>query len=63
VCAAIWSIDQTLWDIKGKHYEAPVRGLLGGRVRDKVRAMCLLNGPGEDALIESAAKSYASDGI
>ena len=39
---AISAIDQALWDIKGKHYQAPVWDLLGGRVRDKVRAMLVI---------------------
>jgi galactonate dehydratase len=39
---ALSAIDQALWDIKGKHFEVPVYDLLGGRVRDKVRAMMVL---------------------
>lgn len=39
---AISAIDQALWDIKGKHFQAPVWELLGGRVRDKVRAMLVV---------------------
>ena len=39
---ALSAIDQALWDIKGKHYQAPVWDLLGGRVRDKVRAMLVI---------------------
>jgi galactonate dehydratase len=39
---ALSAIDQALWDIKGKHFGAPVYDLLGGRVRDKVRAMLVL---------------------
>ncbi|MDJ0624300.1 MAG: galactonate dehydratase [Desulfocapsaceae bacterium] len=35
--SAIAGIDQALWDIKGKYYNAPVYDLLGGRCRDKVR--------------------------
>jgi 2-dehydro-3-deoxyphosphogalactonate aldolase len=31
-------LDIALWDIAGKHFQAPVHELLGGRVRDKVRA-------------------------
>ncbi|MBM3957078.1 MAG: mandelate racemase/muconate lactonizing enzyme family protein, partial [Gemmatimonadetes bacterium] len=36
--AALSAIDQTLWDIAGKTYGVPVHRLLGGRVRDRVRA-------------------------
>src|SRR5262245_30042594 len=39
---AISAIDQALWDIKGKHYQAPVWDLLGGRARDRVRAMLVV---------------------
>jgi galactonate dehydratase len=35
--SAIAGIDQALWDIKGKHYDAPIHELLGGKVRDKIR--------------------------
>lgn len=54
VGAAISSIDQALWDIKGKYYGAPIWDLLGGKVRNKVRAMVLLDGTGKEALVESA---------
>lgn len=39
---ALSAIDQALWDIRGKHFGAPVWQLLGGRVRDRVRAMLVL---------------------
>ncbi|MDR2069388.1 MAG: galactonate dehydratase [Spirochaetaceae bacterium] len=35
--SAISGIDQALWDINGKIYQAPVYMLLGGAVRDKIR--------------------------
>jgi galactonate dehydratase len=41
VFAAISAIDVALWDIAGKHYDAPVYGLLGGAHRTKIR-MCAL---------------------
>jgi len=36
--SAVSAIDQALWDIAGKLYNAPVYQLLGGRVRDRVPA-------------------------
>lgn len=35
--SAVAGIDEALWDLKGKHYDAPVYELLGGRARDRVR--------------------------
>ena len=35
---ALSGIDIALWDIKGKHFDAPVSTLLGGRFREEVRA-------------------------
>jgi galactonate dehydratase len=35
--SAVAGIDEALWDIKGKHYGAPVYDLLGGKVRDRVK--------------------------
>jgi galactonate dehydratase len=34
---ALSGIDQALWDIAGKHFDAPVYKLLGGAVRDRIR--------------------------
>ncbi len=39
---AISAVDIALWDIKGKHFEAPVWQLLGGKVRDRVRLHLLM---------------------
>ncbi len=44
ITSAISALDMALWDIKGKKYGAPVWDLLGGRVREKVRAMVLIDG-------------------
>jgi galactonate dehydratase len=62
VSGALSAIDIALWDIKGKHYGAPVWDLLGGKVRDKVRLHLLLNGSNPDE-IRANAKIAAEDGF
>jgi galactonate dehydratase len=42
--SAVAGLDQALWDIKGKAYEQPVYQLLGGPVRDSVRAYSWVGG-------------------
>ncbi|SCM71221.1 galactonate dehydratase [uncultured Pleomorphomonas sp.] len=42
--SAIAGIDQALWDIKGKVLGAPVHELLGGLVRDRVKAYSWVGG-------------------
>ena len=42
--SALAGIDQALWDIKGKHYNASVSDLLGGALRQKMRAYTWLGG-------------------
>lgn len=38
LASAVSGIDQALWDIKGKRLGVPVHDLLGGAVRDRIRA-------------------------
>jgi len=42
--SAIAGIDQALWDIKGKYYNAPAHELLGGRVREKIPVYAWIGG-------------------
>ncbi|MFD2718259.1 galactonate dehydratase [Hymenobacter monticola] len=42
--SAIAGIDQALWDIKGKYYNAPIHQLLGGRARDTMRVYSWIGG-------------------
>jgi galactonate dehydratase len=42
ITAVLSAIDIALWDIKGKRLGAPVWDLLGGKIRDRVRAIPLL---------------------
>lgn len=62
ITGALSAIDQALWDLKGKRFEAPVWELLGGRVRDRVRAMLVLpTGTLEE--VAAAAGEAASEGF
>ncbi len=55
IAAAISGIDMALWDIKGKRLDTPVWDLLGGRARQKVRAIFLgVGGETPDAVAERA---------
>jgi len=56
---AVSAIDQALWDIKGKALQVPVWELFGGRVRDRVRAILLIEASNESELIDGARKAVA----
>lgn len=62
VMSAISGIDQALWDIKGKFYNAPVHQLLGGACRDKLKVYCWIGGD-RPADIVSAAKEKVEAGF
>jgi galactonate dehydratase len=55
---AIGAIDMALWDVKGKALGVPVWQLLGGRVRDRVRAYAHASTP-EQALA-AVARGYTA---
>ena len=59
VTGALGAIDIALWDIAGKHYEAPVYQLMGGKVRDKVRVQTQVHGPSIDELVAQAKADVA----
>lgn len=56
--SAIAGVDQALWDIKGKYYNAPVYELLGGACRDKLKVYCWIGGDRPDDIQSSAKKKY-----
>jgi galactonate dehydratase len=60
--SAIAGIDQALWDIKGKFYNAPIHQLLGGKARESIRVYSWIGGnrPKE---VASAAKEMTSQGF
>jgi len=51
---ALSAIDIALWDVKGKHYGAPVWQLLGGKCREKVRVYMHIHGGSDEELAEDA---------
>ena len=46
--SAISGIEQALWDIKGKYYNAPVYELLGGACRDRIKVYSWIGGEKPD---------------
>jgi len=56
--SAIAGVDQALWDIKGKYYNAPVYELLGGSCRDKLKVYCWIGGDRPDDIQASAKMKY-----
>ncbi len=57
--SAISGLDQALWDWKGRHYGMPAFEMLGGRVRDKVRAYAWIGGDRPDDIAAAAAARRA----
>ena len=55
--SAIGGIDQALWDIKGKRYDAPVYELLGGRCRDRIRVYQWIGGDTPSEVADAAAQA------
>jgi galactonate dehydratase len=62
VTGAISALDQALWDLKGKHFDAPVWQLLGGRARRAVRAMKVLETGATDQVVEAARRAVEDEG-
>ncbi|MCU4718520.1 galactonate dehydratase [Halapricum hydrolyticum] len=53
--SAIGGIDTALWDLKGKHFGAPVYELLGGRARDHIDVYQWIGGESASAVSDAAA--------
>jgi len=52
--SAIAGIDQAMWDIKGKQYDAPVYELLGGKARDRMRVYQWVGGDRPEGVADAA---------
>lgn len=60
--SAISGIDQALWDIKGKFFNAPIYQLIGGKARDKMKVYSWIGGD-RPADIGAAAKQAKENGF
>jgi len=56
---ALSALDQALWDIKGKALDVPVWELMGGRVRDRVRAILLIEAKTPEEIFTNARRAAA----
>jgi galactonate dehydratase len=60
--SAIAGIDQALWDIKGKYYNAPVYELLGGKARESIKVYSWIGGD-RPSDVGEAAKHVVEKGF
>jgi galactonate dehydratase len=60
--SAIAGIDQALWDIKGKYFNAPIYQLLGGACRDSIRVYSWIGGD-RPSDVGKAAKDIVDAGF
>lgn len=60
--SAISGIDQALWDIKGKYFNAPVYQLMGGACRDSIKVYSWIGGD-RPTDVGAAAKSVVDAGF
>lgn len=60
--SAIAGIDQALWDIKGKFYDAPIHQLMGGACRNKIEVYSWIGGD-RPADVAKAALSLKEEGF
>ena len=58
--SAIAGIDQALWDIKGKYYDAPIYDLMGGACRDKIKVYSWIGGDRPSDVGEAASVAQKS---
>ena len=60
--SAISGIDQALWDIKGKYFNAPIYQLMGGACRDSIKVYSWIGGD-RPTDVGEAAKSVVETGF
>lgn len=60
--SAVAGLDQALWDIAGKTLGVPVHVMLGGPVRDRVRAYCWVGGD-QPAELDDAIRRQVTAGF
>ena len=60
--SAIAGIDQALWDIKGKYYNAPIHELMGGACRDQIEVYSWIGGD-RPSDVASAALALQKEGF
>jgi galactonate dehydratase len=60
LASAVSGLDQALWDIAGKHLNAPVHQLLGGPVRDRIRVYGWVGGDEPDEVREHIAAQMSA---
>ncbi|MBP2240501.1 galactonate dehydratase [Cytobacillus eiseniae] len=58
--SAIAGIDQALWDIKGKYYNAPISELMGGACRDSIRVYSWIGGDRPSDVGKAAKEAVAA---
>lgn len=59
LASAVSGVDQALWDIKGKRLGVPVHELLGGTVRDRIRAYGWVGGDDPSEVADHIAAQMA----
>lgn len=58
--SALSGIEQALWDIKGKFFNAPIYQLLGGAVRDRIQVYSWIGGDRPTDVAEAAKSALAN---
>jgi galactonate dehydratase len=60
---AVSAVDIALWDIKGKHFGAPVWELMGGKCRERIRLFLLMEGAETPDQVATEARAAAEEGF